>query len=282
MKRTRPVTTLVGRFALSVVVLAALTPAAGAQSASEIVDRMLDEYARRAEGVEDYTLVQEVMGFETVSYYEKEMVDGRPVFRLHSGSAAGVDMPDAGQAGGLDDIFAVGGELADRAEYEGVERVDDYDLHVLRIDDFSGLDFGRNVTPDSEFTPRSGVLYLDVDTYAPRRLVFQGDMRNAQGTHTVTTTVGIGDYREVEGMLIAYSTSVRIDGLAQAIDPETREQFEQMQRELEALPPEQRAMVESMMSGQLEQFRAMMSGEDAPMTVQILVREVRVNQGPPG
>ena len=55
-----------------------------------------------------------------------------------------------------------------------------------------------------------------------------------------------------------------------------------MQRELEALPPEQRAMVESMMAGQLEQFRAMMEGEDAPVTVQILVSEVRVNQGPPG
>ena len=164
----------------------------------------------------------------------------------------------------------------------GVERVDDYDLHVLHIDDFDGLDFARSVAPDSEFNPRTGRLYLDVDTYAPRRLEFEGEMRNAQGTHTVTTTVRMGDYREAEGMLIAYNTSVRIDGLAAAIDPETRAQFEQMQRELEALPPEQRAMVEQMMAGQLEQFRAMMEGEDAPVTVQILVNEVRVNQGPPG
>ena len=268
------------RLLASTLGLAILAPALSAQSAADIVERMLDEYARRAEGVDDYTLVQEVMGFETVSYFEKEMVDGRPVFRLRGGTAAGVDMQEQSQSG-LDEIFAIGDELSRRARYEGVQRVDDYDLHVLRIDDFSGLDFARNVTPDSEFNPRSGVLYLDVDTHAPRRLEFDGEMRNAQGAHTVTTTVQMGDYREIEGMLIAFNTSVRIEGLAAAIDPETRAQFEQMQRELEALPPEQRAMVESMMSGQLEQFRAMMDGEDAPMTVQILVSEVRVNQGPP-
>ena len=201
--------------AAAVVMLGALVPGAGAQSASDIVERMLAEYARRAEGVDDYTLVQQVMGFETVSYFEKEVVDGRPVFRLRGGSAGGVDMPDQGQAG-MDEIFAVGDELSSRAAYEGVQRVDDYDLHVLRVDDFSDMDFARNVSPDSEFNARSGVLYLDVDTYAPRRLVFEGEMRNAQGTHAVTTTVSMGDYREIEGMLIAFNTSVRIDGLAAA------------------------------------------------------------------
>ena len=122
------------------------------------------------------------------------MVDGRPVFRLRGGTAAGMDMPDQGQAG-MDEIFAIGDELSRRATYEGIERVADYDLHLLRIDDFTGLDFARNVTPDSEFNPQSGVLYLDVDTYAPRRLEFEGEMRNAEGSHTVTTTVRMGDYR---------------------------------------------------------------------------------------
>lgn len=281
MTTSREVRGAAFRLAAVVVALASFAPAAAAQSASDIVDRMLEEYARRADGVDDYTLIQEVMGFETVSYFEKEMVDGRPVFRLRGGSAGGMEMPDQGQAG-MDEIFAVGEELSSRAVYEGVQRVDDYDLHVLRVDDFSNMDFARNVTPDSEFNPRSGKLFLDTDTYAPRRLEFEGEMRNAQGTHTVTTTVTMGDYREIDGMLIAFNTSVRIDGLAAAIDPETRAQFEQMKRELEALPPEQRAMVESMMAGQLEQFQAMMEGEDAPVTVQILVSEVRVNQGPPG
>ncbi len=253
---------------------------AEAQSAQEIVGRMLAEYERRAEGIEDYSLIQTAMGLETVSYFEKETLDGRPVFRLKSSSAGGMDLPDSSQ-GSLDEIYSIGDELGQRASYAGVRRVDDYDLHVLEVDDFTGLDFGRSVTPDSEFTPQRGTLFLDVDTYAPRRLEFEGEMTNAEGVHTVTSTIQMGDYREVQGMLVAFRTVVQIDGLGAAIDPETRAQFEQMQRELEAMPPDRRAMVESMMAEQLEQFRAMMSGDDAPMTIEILVRDVRVNEGPP-
>ena len=89
MTVTSPIRALGVRAALTGVMLVALAPGLGAQSASDIVGRMLDEYARRAERVDDYTLVQQVMGFETVSYFEKEMVDGRPVFRLRGGTTAG-------------------------------------------------------------------------------------------------------------------------------------------------------------------------------------------------
>ena len=41
-------------------------------------------------------------------------------------------------------------------------------------------------------------------------------------------------------------------------------------------------MVEAMMAEQLEQFRALMDGEDTGMSVTVLVREVLVNEGPPG
>jgi hypothetical protein len=250
---------------------------AHAQSAAEIVDRMLAEYERRAENVDNYTVVQDVMGFETVSYFEKEIVDGRPVFRLRS--AGGMEASES--VGDFDEIYAMGDELAQRAEYAGIERVDDYDLHVLDIDSFEGLGLEQNVTPDSDFRPTSGRLFIDVDTYAPRRFEFEGEMTNDDGVHTVTSTVMMGDYREVEGLLLPFRTVVQVEGLGAAIDPEMRAQFEDMQRELEAMPESQRAMVEQMMAGQLEQFRAMMEDEGAPMTVQVTVREVSVNQGPP-
>ncbi len=266
---------------LATAALAVAASGVEAQSAAEIVDRMLSEYERRAEGVEDYTLVQDAMGIETVSYFVKETMDGRPVFRLRANSAGVTDFSDSGQ-GGVDEVYAWGEELARRAEYEGRRRVDDYELHVLSIDDFSGFDAWNDVSPDAEFVARRGSLFLDVDTYAPRQLVFEGDMTNAEGTHPVTTTVRLGDYREVGGMLVAYRTLVTIEGLGAAIDAETRAQFQEMQRELDGLPPEQRAMVESMMASQLEQFRAMLEGDGAPLTVEILVREVRVNAGPPG
>ena len=253
---------------------------AGAQSAADIVERMLSEYESRARGVDNYTIVQEVMGLETLVYFEKTEVDGRPYFRLTSTTTNGMNVdtpPDAG----VDGVFMMGGELANRSRYAGRESVNDYDVHVLEIPDLAGLGIGGDMGPDADFTPKSGKMYLDVDTYAPRRMVFDGEMTNEQGTHSVTSTVDLGDYREVQGLLLPYSTQISIAGLGAAIDPEMRAQYEKMQEELAAMPEAQRAMVERMMAGQLEQFRAMMSDESAPMTMRVLVKEVRVNAGPP-
>jgi len=251
-----------------------------AQSAADIVERMLVEYERRSEGVDNYTIIQETMGFETVSYFEKQIVNGRPVFHLSGTSAAGMDLSESGD-GSFDQIFSMGDDLARKARYDGRDTIDGYDVHVLVIPDFDGMDFGPNMTPDSDFAPKRGRIFLDVDTYAPRHLEFEGEMTNEQGIHEVTTSVDMGDFREVQGMLMPYRTVISIEGLGAAIDPETRAQFERMQSELEDMPPAQRRMVESMMADQLDQFRAMMGGSDAPLTVEVTVREVLVNEGPP-
>ena len=265
---------------LAVSILGAQPAVAQTQSAAAIVGRMFDEYRNRAESIENYTLVQQVMGLETLSYFEKELVDGRPVFRLRRSSANGMEIENPTE-GGVDEIYMMGAELARRASYLGSERINDYDVHVLDIPDLSGTGFGRNVTQDSEFTPTRGRLYLDIDTYAPRRMTFEGVMRNAGGVSTLTSTIDMADYREIDGLLLPHLTVINIDGLGAAIDPATRAQFEEMQRELEMMPPEQRAMVEAAMAGQLEQFRAMMGEEGAPMIVEVMVREVFVNIGPP-
>jgi len=249
-----------------------------AQSASEIVDAMLAEYEARIANVENYTLVQAVMGFEAVTYYEKEMSDGRPVFRT---SMAGVAGQEGSPATGIDDVYALGEDLANRSEYRGRERINDYDVHVLEISDLRGTGFGTNVAQDSEFEPTRGRVYLDVDTYTPRRFIFEGEMTRDASVIPLTATMDMGDYREVEGLLVPFRTMTTIEGLGAAIDPEMRAQFEEMQRELEAMPAQQRQMVEAMMADQMRQFEAMMSDDAAPMVIEVLVTEVRVNQGPP-
>jgi len=269
--------------ALSLGLLASLvlvgTPGQlSAQSASEIVDAMLAEYEARIANVENYTLVQAVMGFEAVTYYEKEMSDGRPVFRT---SMAGVAAQEGSPATGIDDVYALGEDLANRSEYRGRERINDYDVHVLEISDLRGTGFGTNVAQDSEFEPTRGRVYLDVDTYTPRRFIFEGEMTRDASVIPLTATMDMGDYREVEGLLVPFRTMTTIEGLGAAIDPEMRAQFEEMQRELEAMPAQQRQMVEAMMADQMRQFEAMMSDDAAPMVIEVLVTEVRVNQGPP-
>ncbi len=257
--------------------------ALNAQSAAEIVELMLSEYERRSEGVDNYTLIQDAMGLETVSYFEKEIVDGRPVFRLRRTSTTGVGVMDVDDPteGGVDEIYSLGAELARRAQYLGRERINDYDVFVLDIEDLSNTGFGRSMTQDSEFAPTRGRLYLDVDTYAPRRMEFEGEMTNDQGGSTLTSSIEMADYREIEGLLLPHRTVITIEGLGAAIDPETRAQFERMQSELEGMPAGQREMIESMMADQLEQFSAMMTDESAPMVIEVMVRNVLVNEGPP-
>lgn len=261
------------------VVLASAAPA-GAQSAADVIDRMLDGYEARTERIDDYTLVQDVMGIRTVSYFVKELRDGRPVFRMQQSDASGMDTEEG--PGTLDEIYALGAEFRENARYLGRETVAGRDVHALELTDLAGTDLAKDFGQDAQFQPQRGSLYLDAETYIPRRMIVEGDLTNSEGVHTVTSTMDLEDYQEHEGLLVAHRTVVTVEGLGAAIDEEARAQFEQMERELESMPPEQRRMVESMMADQLEQFRAMMAGEGDAMVVEVQVQEVRVNAGPPG
>lgn len=258
-----------------------LAPPTHAQSAADVIDRMLSEHERRSANVDDYTIVQQVMGVETYSYFEKEMVDGRPVFRQVASGAAGVHM-DSPTEGTLDEIYAAGEELAESAEYAGRETIDGAEVHVLDVPDLADTEFARNMQPDAEFQPTRGRFWVDAETYVPRRMSFEGEMTNESGTHPITATIDMLDYRDVEGMLMPYRVTVSVEGVGAAIDEETRAEFEEMRRQLESMPADQRRMVEAMMGDQLEQFRRMMENDSEPMVIDVAVQEVRVNAGPPG
>jgi len=266
---------------LATALLGPATAVAG-QDAGAIIDRMLEAYEGRTAGIDNYTLVQSVMGFETTVYFVKEMDAGRPVFRLANSSTGGVQVDMSDEGAGFDEIYLMGEEFKERAEYVGRESIDGFDVHVLQMDELEATGFGRTMSGEGEFTPVRGRIYLDTELYAPRRMVFEGELRNDEGTHSVTSTMDMTDYRDHQGMLVAHRSVMSIEGLEAAIDDDARAQFEEMERELANMPPEQRQMVESMMAAQLEQFRAMMAGGGEPMVFEVQVREVRINSGPPG
>ena len=135
---------------------------AEAQTPTEIFDRMLADYASRIEGVNDYTLVQETMGFETVLYFEKEMVDGRPVLRLKRTTAMGNTVESEDEDMGFNELYEVGHQLAQHAQYVGRQQIDGNQVHVLLVENLDQIDFGRGtVEEDSDFTPRVGKLFID-------------------------------------------------------------------------------------------------------------------------
>jgi len=264
--------------------IALLSGGVAAQSVSDVVEQMYASYERQAAGVDNYTLVQSVMGFESTSYFEKEIVDGRAVFRMQSGSAQGqnVNFNLGSDDSGLGDVYDIGPELIEHARYAGREQIDGSSVHVLEIDDLSQLELAQQPTPeDMEFEPKSGRFYVDTELSVPRRIEFVGDATMPNGMHEVTVAIDFGDIRDVQGLLIAHQTSMQITGLQAMIDPEMQAQLREMEQQLAQLPAEQRQMMERMMGAQLEQLRQMASGGGDMMSVDVTVSDVRVNSGPP-
>jgi hypothetical protein len=268
---------------LALVALAgAVSPfIAEAQSAKDVLNGMVAEYEKRMANVTNYTIVQEAMGTPITMYFEKETVDGRAVFRMRQSSVAAMAAPATGEDRGESDMYAELPKLAERATYKGRETVDGQAVHVIVIDDMQGIRFGRGMAPqNADFEPRRATLYVDTRLSVPRRMILEGRMRNEGKTTDVTSTVDMLDYREVEGMLHPFRSQVRIDGLGGAVDPEMRKQYEEMKKQLAEMPESERKMAEQMMKGQLGQMEKMM-GSDGGMNVELVVRELRVNQGAP-
>ena len=252
----------------SLVLCALVATSVAGQSVADIVDRMYEAYERQAAGVDNYTVVQTIMGFESVDYFEKEMVDGRPVFRRSNAGGGG--------------FFLIGPDLVEHARYAGREQIDGSSVHVLAVDDVSALDIAPQTgSDDMDFVPRRARIFIDDEIMALRRMEFVGDATTDDGVHEVTMRMDLLDYRDVSGLLIPHHSVMEIEGFGAMIDPEMQAQFEEMERQLADLPPEQRQMMERMMGPQIEQMRQMMSGGDGGMTVEVRVTDVRVNSGPP-
>jgi hypothetical protein len=281
--------------AVPLLLMALGAPAVQAQSAKDILDRMVAEYERRAEGITDYTIVQETMGVTMVTYMVKDTVNGHPVFRPKSttvdGSMHAAIPMDENRADASSDIVAMAERLAEHADYAGRDSIDGQETHVIVLNDLSGLDLGpRPQAKDADVTMKRGKMYVDAKLWIPRRMEFEGTAKTEHGTSDVTMVMDFGDIRDVDGVLQPYHTTATVAGLMGAMDPEmqkrmadpkTQQQLAELKKQLESMPEAQRAMMEKMMKGKLEQLEKMTAAGGDTVTVETVVKNVRVNAGPP-
>jgi hypothetical protein len=261
---------------LSVVLALALAPAASGQSAAEVIETAIARFEDRAAGIENYTVVMDVMGMEVTNYFEKELVGGRPTFVLkHHGGATQ-------QSAGL--FYNGFMEVVDRANLQGRESVDGSDCFVVTVDDFSGVDFDPE-TPDDEedFRPTHGTFYLDAGDYLIRKLELNGELLGGRGWQDIAMEIAFKDYREVDGMILPFVTENRVVGMQNAYSEEemqkAREELEEMKRRIAEMPEAQRAAVEQMMGQRMENMERMLNSGTMQITTQ--VKELKVNTGPP-
>lgn len=263
-------TSLVG---LAVALMLSAATAA-AQSADEVIRAAYEHHEKRMAGIDNYTVVQQVMGVEAVSYYEKQLVDGRSVYRLVETSGMENSEEDIGE-------FYYGfSKIEGRARRLGNERVEDRETHVLEVTDFSGLDF---FDQQDGFKPKQAKFYIDTEDYIIRRIWIDGEVERNGSMQAATADISLEDYRTVEGMLHPFLMRMKVSGATAGLSEEelaeARKSLEEYRKQLAEMPESQRKMVENMMGEQIEQLEQLVESGDIEMS--ITVTELKVNEGPP-
>ena len=268
--------------------LALLPTLALGQTAAEIMERALEAQAERLSGIENITIVQEVMGMETAMYMEKRDMNGTPVLFPVSVSVGGMENPIPQEMAQTDWASPFQEAWVERAQLVGEEELDGVRVSVLAIDDFSGLEIpgmpgGSQASTD--LRPTSIRFWIDTEDYLTRKVAMDMQGTGAEGAPAeVHMELFMEDYREVEGYVHPFVTRSVTEGMMEAADldqEEIRAQLEEMKAQLESMPEAQRAMVEGMMSAQIERLEGML-GEGGGMEMTITVKDIKVNAGPPG
>ncbi len=273
---------------LAVAVLAALPALVNAQDAADLMRRAVAAQAERLAGVNNVTIVQDMMGMEMTMYMEKRDAGGTPVLIPVSVSVGGMTNPIPPDMAQADWSNPFQEEWVERTRLVGTEQLDGRTVQVCLIDDFTGLELpglpgGAEGT--AEFRPRSFQYSLDEEDLVMRKLEMEGEALQEDGSlSTFHMTMFMEDYREVDGYLHPFVTRVITEGVLEAANvdqEELRAQLEQMREQLANMPEAQRAMMEGMMGAQIDQIEAALGGEGG-VEMTMTVKEIKLNAGPPG
>ncbi len=252
-----------------------------AMSVDELLDTMRDAYEQSHRDIEDYTIVTDMY----TAYHKKHIVDGRPAYKTRTETSGLEDMGGAGGSATVSrsDLFdpEIYDQIRASGSYEGMETVDGTRTHVLSVPSINLPE--EDIDMDVQ-TMQNVRLFIEPDKWVPRRITFDVDAEIEEGQiRTVSPEILMGDYRNVEGLWVPYSTTMLMEVGDDILSPEKREearrQLAQLEQQMEQMPEQQRQMMEQMMAGQLDQLRDMLEGERMEWTIN--VREVKVNSGLP-
>lgn len=258
----------------ALAVLAAAPAAVQAQSAKDVLETALERYEQRMEGVDNYTIVQQVMGFESTTYMERVERDGHTIFvpRSQMGSDAAKRVPQS--------PYTSIGKLAERARLEGTREVDGESCHVVVADDLEGTELAESFGQEGSFQPKSITFLVDTDDYLVRQMHLEGTSTAQGEPQDVTFDAHMRDYRDVQGVVHPFRMDVSVEGMSGGMSEQDRQQMKQAMEQMKNMPEQQRQMMEQMMGDQLEQMEQMLA--TGAMDFSVEVKEIRVNEGPPG
>lgn len=243
----------------------------GDPKAVELLETLQERYEESIEGIDDFIIV---MDNQTI-YNKKAYDNRRPYFKTRTETE---DMGEAESTSTVTDtdLFSKVPAVKEKASYEGTEEINGHEVHVIYVDKLEGL----HDLPHTEYELEDLKLYIDTDKWVLRQMEYTAEFTTENGeSRKVTPVIQHKDFRNVEGMMIAYETNSIIKGLELSEEErqEAREGIEEYEKKLEEMPEMQREMAERMMGDQIEEFKKMLE-EDQFETVRV-VEEVKVNTG---
>lgn len=183
-------------------------------------------------------------------------------------------------AGLMDDQAIKLIRAAESVAEETFASVRTYKLTVSDPDVLQGImeqnmDFGMDEDM-FEFTPERITLWIDREMLVPRKVYFE--QRGGDG-NPMNVEMVMEDYQIHEGLPIAHSVQLSIEGLENQFSEselqEARRMMEQMENQLQNMPESQRAMIQDQLRPQLERFEEMLNSGGMSMVMRI--RDVQVN-----
>ncbi len=264
---------------LIVLLIILVSPALYSQiSVEQVLDNMVQEYERGVQNIDDYTVVTDMY----TAQYKKTYVDGRPTFKSRvqvKGMEQFGDEAVSTSAMGHSDFYdtKMFNSLKENAEYKGTETVDGARTHALFVPELTDL-----VEEQNGDQAKNVHFYIDADKWVLRKMTFDLEIEADDGqVQKMNSTIRFQDYRNIEGMNMPFKTVMEMEGFDSAISEEEREEarksMEELRQQLDAMPQQQRKMMENMMGPQLRQLEKMLQGEMFEIVIE--TQEVKVNTG---
>lgn len=168
-------------------------------------------------------------------------------------------------------------EFMDKAKLIGTERIAGRKAFHIRAE---GLDHVQK-EEDGEYRIEAISMYVDAAEYVPLSMKMDGVMTTEGKSQPMTLETAQTDYRRVPGsnMYESYRQVMSMSGVLtpeqQAQMAEAQVQLAEFEKQKASMPPQQQAMIESMMGPQLKMIENMAQGKG--IEFETVVDAIRVN-----
>lgn len=242
-----------------------------AEELAERIDRLQEQQLSGIDQVSFTTEITEGMGSGTqvTTRFVKGEKDGRMVLEA-------VEEDDTGpmaMSGMHDGVLT---DMIRHARSVDAGQLDGTPVYIVTVDDSDYLKTLGGLAMDEQmeaeaFAPKQAVIWLDQDDYLVHKLAFD---QAGPNDGEMNMEVRLSDYRTHRGLPVSHNASVTVKGVESMVSPEeveqARVQMKQLREQLDQLPPEQRAMIESQIAPHIEEFEKMMESGSTTMSIRVV------------